>query len=158
MMNATGNASPSGSPLTDGSSLVLRLTLAGVLLPHGLQQSLGLFGGYGFVGTMGFYTHSAGLSYGLALTVIAVLNLGPVLLLAGLGTRLAALACGLFLAGAMLTAHLSNGFFMNWYGTQHGEGYEYHLLGMGLALALILQGGGRFALDRILFSCHSPKS
>lgn len=149
------NATASGSPLADGSSLVLRLTLAGVLLPHGLQQSLGLFGGYGFSGTLGYYTHGVGLPYWLALTVIAVLNLGPLLLLAGLGTRLAALACGLFLAGAMLTAHLPNGFFMNWYGTQHGEGFEYHLLGMGLALALILQGGGRYALDRILFSRNS---
>ena len=149
------NASRIGSPLTDGSSLVLRLTLAGVLLPHGLQQSLGLFGGDGFSGTMGYYTHTVGLSYGVALAVIVVLNLGPVLLVAGLGTRLAALACGLFLAGAMLTAHLPNGFFMNWYGTQHGEGYEYHLLGMGLALALILQGGGRYALDRVFVSRRS---
>ncbi len=33
---------------------------------------------------------------------------------------------------------------MNWAGTQKGEGYEYHLLAIGIALALILRGGGKW--------------
>lgn len=141
--------SPS-SRSVDAAGLILRLTLAGVLLPHGLQQSVGAFGGYGFSGTMAYYTHGVGLPYILALAVIGVLNLGPVLLVLGWGTRIAAACCGIFLAGAVVTAHWANGFFMNWYGTQHGEGFEYHLLGIGLALALVVLGGGRYALNRML--------
>jgi putative oxidoreductase len=37
---------------------------------------------------------------------------------------------------------MKNGFFMNWFGTQAGERYEYHLLVIGMALALIIAGGG----------------
>lgn len=65
-----------------------------------------------------------------------------VLLLAGLGRR--------FAAAGIVTVHATNGFFMNWYGNQAGEGFEYHLLVLGLALALILRGGGRASLDRSL--------
>jgi putative oxidoreductase len=42
------------------------------------------------------------------------------------------------------------GFFMNWAGTQRGEGFEYHLLALGLAIALLIKGGGAFSVDRAL--------
>ncbi len=51
------------------------------------------------------------------------------------------------MVGAVLTSHLSNGFFMNWFGGQPGEGFEYHLLALALALPLVVRGGGAWALD-----------
>lgn len=50
---------------TDDSwaGLVLRLTLGLVLLPHGAQKLLGWFGGFGFDGTMGFFTQKMGLPW-----------------------------------------------------------------------------------------------
>ncbi len=39
---------------------------------------------------------------------------------------------------------------MNWSGSQAGEGFEYHILAVGLAVALIIRGGGTLSLDRVL--------
>ena len=69
------------------------------------------------------------------------------LLLAGLGTRAVALGFVGLMLGAIATVHAEHGFFMNWYGAQAGEGFEYHLLMIGAALALVLSGGGRWSLD-----------
>jgi putative oxidoreductase len=52
--------------------------------------------------------------------------------------------------GAIFMVHLANGFFMNWMGTQKGEGIEYHLLVLAMAAALLLRGAGAFSLDRAL--------
>ena len=53
---------------------------------------------------------------------------------------------------AIFTAHASNGFFMNWAGSQKGEGFEYHLLAIGLALVVIIQGAGKASLDGLIAS------
>lgn len=127
---------------------VLRLALAAVIFPHGAQKLLGWFGGYGFQGTMGFFTGTMGLPAVLALGVILTEFFAPLLLVIGLGTRLAALAVGTVMASAMFIVHSRNGFFMNWFGTQPGEGIEYFLLAIGIALALIVAGGGRWSADR----------
>jgi putative oxidoreductase len=50
----------------------------------------------------------------------------------------------------MFMAHVKNGFFMNWFGKQQGEGIEYFLLILGLALALVVSGGGRWSVDRAI--------
>lgn len=138
---------------TDGATapLILRLALAAVLFPHGAQKLLGWFGGYGFDGTMGFMT-SLGIPAGLALAAIATEFLAPVALLLGAGTRIAAAAVIGLMIGAVLTVHLPNGFFMNWSGAQAGEGFEYHLLVIGMALALLVSGAGRWSIDRTLRS------
>jgi putative oxidoreductase len=52
--------------------------------------------------------------------------------------------------GAITTSHLPNGFFMNWFGKQQGEGYEYHLLVIGIGLALLMTGAGKWSLDRLI--------
>jgi len=57
---------------------------------------------------------------------------------------------GVTIGVAALMVHVKNGFFMNWFGTQAGEGYEYHLLVVGMALALIIAGGGRWSLDSLI--------
>jgi putative oxidoreductase len=130
--------------------LILRLTLALVFFPHGAQKVLGWFGGYGFEGTMGFFTSKMGLPYAIALLPVLTEFLAPFALIAGLGTRIAALAVGVDMLVAVLTVHLANGFFMNWFGTQKGEGFEYHLLVIGIAIALVVQGAGRLSVDQAI--------
>lgn len=125
----------------------LRATLSLVMFPHGAQKALGWFGGYGWSGTMGFLTSQIGLPSPAAALVILLEVLGPVLLLVGLGTRAVALGFVGIMLGAIATVHAEHGFFMNWFGAQKGEGYEFHLLVIGAALALVLTGGGRWSAD-----------
>ena len=136
---------------TSGSvaPLVLRLTLALVFFPHGAQKMLGWFGGYGFTGTMGYFT-GQGMPYGVALLPVLTEFLAPFALAAGLFTRIAALALGFEMIVAALMVHVANGFFMNWFGNQKGEGFEYHLMAIGMALALMVQGAGRWSVDQII--------
>jgi putative oxidoreductase len=132
--------------------LAQRLVLAGVMLPHGAQKLLGWFGGYGFDGTVGFLTGVVGLPYPLAVLVVLIEAFGPLLLALGLGTRLAALGFTAIMIGAIVTTHLPYGFFMNWGGQSAGEGFEYHLLALGLSLPLTWLGGGHRALDTVIAS------
>ena len=129
---------------------VLRVALGAVMFPHGAQKLLGWFGGYGFHGTMGFLTGTAGLPAPLALLVIISEFFGSIALVLGLFSRAAAVGVISVMIGAVLTVHLPNGFFMNWTGQQAGEGFEYHLLVIGMAVAILIQGSGRYSLDRLL--------
>jgi putative oxidoreductase len=137
---------------TDGTmaALVGRVTLGLVMLPHGLQKTIGAFGGYGFEGTMGFFTGTLGLSPVIAFLVIMAESVGAAALLVGMFTRFCAASLAIVMIGAASMAHASNGFFMNWFGAQAGEGIEYHLLVIGLALSLVISGGGRFSVDGAL--------
>jgi putative oxidoreductase len=131
------------------SPIFLRLFLALVVFPHGAQKVLGWFGGYGFNGTMAFFTGTMHLPYAIALLPVLTEFLAPVALVFGFFTRIAALALGVnFLV--VMTVLWPNGFFMNWFGTQKGEGIEYVLLIFGIALALIVGGAGRFSADRAI--------
>jgi putative oxidoreductase len=130
---------------------VLRVALGGVVLGHGLQKVFGWFGGYGLRGTMGFFA-SLGMPSFLGALVIASDFLGSLALIAGLATRFCAAAAGAVMVGALVLVHLPNGFFMNWGGAPHGEGYEFHLLALAMATTLVLSGGGRASLDRWLTS------
>ncbi len=132
------------------AGLILRLTLGLVMLPHGAQKLLGLFGGFGFIGTMGFFTQKMGMPWLIAFLVIIGETFGSVALLAGLLTRFTAASLGVIMLGAITMVHLPHGFFMNWFGQQQGEGYEYHLLVIGIALALLVTGGGKWSVDREL--------
>jgi putative oxidoreductase len=128
---------------------VVRLALGLMILPHGLQKTVGAFGGYGFKGTMGYLTGTVGAPWIFALLAILAESIGGVMLITGLGTRFAALGIG----GVMLVAitqHWSNGFFMNWTGAQKGEGIEFHLLALGIVVALLILGGGKFSVDAAL--------
>ncbi len=132
------------------SPLFLRVALGVVIFPHGAQKLMGWFGGYGFEGTMGFLTGKAGLPYVVALLVIIGEFFGALGLITGLLTRFCAGSITLIMAGAMFMMHWNNGFFMNWSGKNAGEGFEFHILAIGIALALVLTGGGRFSLDKIV--------
>ncbi|BFU94715.1 MAG: conserved membrane protein of unknown function [Nitrospira sp.] len=132
------------------TGLILRLTLGLVMFPHGAQKLLGWYGGYGFSGTMGFFTETMHLPWIIGFLVIIGEFFGSLGLLAGLLTRFTAASLSVIMLGAIVTSHLPHGFFMNWFGQQQGEGFEYHLLAIGIGLALLVTGGGRWSLDRAI--------
>jgi putative oxidoreductase len=63
-------------------------------------------------------------------------------------TRIAALGIAADMAVAIFLVHLPNGLFMNWNGNQKGEGYEYNLLAIAIAVTLVIGGGGILSVDR----------
>jgi putative oxidoreductase len=129
---------------------VLRVTLGAVMFPHGAQKLLGWFGGYGFTGTMGFFTGTLHVPAPLAFLVIVAESFGALALVAGLLTRVAAAGIAAVMVGAIALTHAPHGFFMNWFGNQAGEGFEYHLLAIAMAVALFIRGGGAFSIDHAL--------
>ena len=133
----------------DVALTTLRVVLGVVFFAHGAQKMLGWFGGYGFQGTMGFFEHM-GMPAPVAFLIICTEFFGGLGLIVGLLSRIAALGIGVEMIGAIFLVHLPNGFFMNWFGTQKGEGFEYHLLVTAVAAALLLRGSGAFSLDRSL--------
>ncbi|MGG5210548.1 DoxX family protein [Chryseobacterium sp. MIQD13] len=130
----------------------LRLTLSIVFIPHGLQKTFGLFDGMGFNKTMEVFTHDLHLPSVVAFAVIMVEFFGSFLLLLGLGTRFWALSFIGLLTGIMLTTHIENGFFMNWFGTQKGEGCQFDILVIGIALALLFEGAGKLSMDGWIYN------
>jgi putative oxidoreductase len=134
----------------DLAPLVMRMILGIVFFPHGAQKALGLFGGHGLSATLDFFTRQMGLPLIVAVLVVAAEFLGSIGLVFGFFTRIAALGILAVMAGAVYLVHWQNGFFMNWMGNQQGEGIEFHLLAMALALALILRGGGLASIDRAI--------
>ncbi|TGK34874.1 DoxX family protein [Leptospira gomenensis] len=136
----------------DLNSLILRVVLGLVIFPHGAQKLFGWFGGYGFKGTMGFFTGTMKLPAVVAFLVIIGESFGSLALILGLFTRFTAVSIAIILLGAALLVHKENGFFMNWYGAQKGEGYEFHILAIGAALLLTITGAGSYSLDQLIFS------
>lgn len=134
----------------NNTATILRIVLGLILFPHGAQKMLGWFGGYGFNGTMAFLTDTAGLPSIIAFLVIAIEFFGAIALIFGFATRIVAIGIISLFAGIIFTSHLSNGFFMNWSGNLKGEGFEYHLLVIGIAVALLVSGAGRWSIDHAL--------
>src|SRR5579864_9150772 len=124
-----------------------RLVLGVVFFTHGAQKMLGWFGGYGFHGTMGFFTQQMGIPAPLAFLAICAEFFGGLGLLVGLLGRVAALGIVVNMLVAIATVHRVNGFFMNWTGLQKGEGFEFHLLAIALALVVVIRGSGAFSID-----------
>jgi putative oxidoreductase len=132
----------------NNTALIARLALGIVVFPHGAQKLLGWFGGYGFEGTMGFLTGTAGLPSIVALLVILIEFFGALFLIAGFATRLAAIGVIANFTGVVITSHLHNGFFMNWYAQANkGEGVEFFILLFGLGIISLIAGGGRASID-----------
>src|SRR5213593_2233364 len=105
------------------AGLLLRMTLAVVMFPHGAQKALGWFGGVGFKPTVAFFRKS-GVPAPLAVLAIMAEFLGSLGLAVGLLTRVAALVIAVVMLVSIVAVHRQHGFFMNWYGTQQGEGFE----------------------------------
>jgi len=136
----------------DKVATLLRLTLGIVMFPHGAQKMLGWFGGHGFSATMASFTEQMGIPAVFAFLAILAEFAGSLGLILGLLTRVAAFGIAAVMTVAILFVHLGNGFFMNWAGTQKGEGFEYHLLALGIAIAVMIRGGGTGSVDSRLFA------
>ena len=129
---------------------LLRVVLAIVVFPHGAQKMLGWFGGFGPAGTIGFLTTQMHIPYAIALLVFVGEFFAPIALFFGFLGRLAALAIAIDFTTVALKAHVQNGFFMNWGGQTRGEGYEFFILVVAMAIALVARGSGALSIDRLL--------
>jgi putative oxidoreductase len=127
-----------------------RLTLGIVMFPHGAQKVLGWFGGYGIHGTMNFFTEQMHIPAVFAALAIAAEFLGSLGLITGFLSRIAAFGIAVNMIVAVKMVHGANGFFMNWYGNQKGEGFEYHILVIGLALIVMIYGAGQASVDGLI--------
>ena len=130
------------------TGFISRVILGLLLLPHGLQKTVGAFGGYGFTGTMNYFTEGMNFPWLLGFLVILTEFVGAICLILGLATRFWTCAVILLMVGSVITVHWPNGFFMNWDGTAKGEGFEYHLAVITLSLVTLLNGAGRYSVDK----------
>ena len=128
------------------AQLFIRVALGVVMFPHGAQKVLGWFGGPGFLKTIEAFA-AMGFPAWSVVVLMTVESLGALLLVAGFLTRLWALGIGAAMTICMFMHHVQHGFFMNWFGRQQGEGYEFHLLVIGICLALLVKGGGLLSID-----------
>src|SRR5438105_4037868 len=141
---------------SDTATTILRLVLGVVFFAHGAQKMLGWFGGFGFTGTMGFFTGTMHIPALFAFLAIAAEFFGGLGLILGFLTRIAALGIAANMLVAIAMVHSKFGFFMNWTGTQKGEGFEYHLLVLAITTFLMIRGAGAFSIDRaIATASHS---
>lgn len=140
----------------DFATTILRLVLGIVFFAHGGQKMLGWFGGYGFHGTMGFFTQTMHIPAPFAFLAIGAEFFGGFGLIVGFLTRVAAFGIFSNMIVAIAMVHHNFGFFMNWSGTQKGEGFEYHLLAIAMAALLMIRGAGAASIDRLIAGRKTP--
>ncbi len=131
---------------------LLRLSLGLIFIAHGSQKLLGEFGGHGLTET--FKTFEEKLAIPPVFTLLAIIAEfgGGIGVLCGFLTRLAALAIAVEMAMAIYKVHWVNGFFLNMSCRPGvGQGIEYCLALMGMAVALVCIGGGKWSLDNLLW-------
>ena len=131
------------------ASIFLRISFALMMIPHGAGKIFGIWGGFGFEKTLHHFTENLGVPFVFAILAILVEFFSSLAILVGYQTRINAflLACVMFVAGLM---HIKHGFYMNWFGQKAGEGFEFHILAVGMMLALAVLGGGKYSLDNML--------
>jgi len=134
----------------DYALTIARLVLGALFFVHGDQLMLGWFGGYGLSGSMKFFTQQLGIPAPFAFLAICAEFFGGLMLIVGLLGRIAALTIICTMAVAVVKVHWHFGLFMNWFGTQKGEGFEYHLLAITLGMVVALRGSGVLSLCRLL--------
>jgi putative oxidoreductase len=133
------------------SLLLVRLTLGVIFFAHGGQKMFGWFGGHGLKGTIGYFQQA--LQIPPALSVLAALTecFGGLAMLVGFLSRPAALGLLAVMLVAISKVHWPNGFFINW--SQEpgkGHGMEMNLALIGMALAVLVGGGGALSIDRLI--------
>jgi len=127
----------------DVALLLARVIVGVVFMAHGAQKLFGAFGGpglsavVGMMGPLGYLVSIGEFFGGLGLVV-------------GFLSRFSAASIIVIMLGAIAMVHGKVGFFMNWMGNQGGEGFEYHLLAIGILLVILIAGPGRYALGRYL--------
>ena len=134
----------------DFTYTIVRLILGIVFFAHGAQKLLGWFGGFGFTGTMHYFTQGMGIAAPFAFLAIMAEFLGGIGLIVGFLSRIAAIGIGTNMLVALFMIHIHVGFFMNWSGAQKGEGFEYHLLALALCLVILIKGAGAASIDHAL--------
>jgi putative oxidoreductase len=134
----------------DPTLTLMRLGLGVVFFAHGAQKVLGWFGGHGYAATMNMFTQNLGIPAVFATIAILAEFLGGIGLILGLLTRIAAFGIAVDMLVAMFMVHVPNGLFMNWTGAQRGEGFEFHILAICIALTVLARGAGAFSFDRLL--------
>lgn len=127
------------------SGLLMRLSAGVIFAAHGAQKLFGSFGGGGLEGTAQWMA-SIGLEPGylMALAAGSAEFFGGIALLLGLLTRPAAFVLAMTMLVAVITVHLPNGLFLS------NNGYEFGLALLAITGALVLNGGGKLSLDRML--------
>lgn len=126
-------------------TLPVRLALGLVFIAHGAQKVFGVWGGPG----LAKFT-AAGAPLGLRpawlwMGAAALAELvGGVMVLAGLLTRVGAFLIACTMIVAMVGVHWSGGFFLQ------NKGIEYTVALLGMALALMISGGGQVSADASL--------
>lgn len=122
---------------------LLRVVTGLTFAAHGSQKLFAWFGGYGLEGT-GQWMESIGITPGYLMALLAgsAEFFGGLALVIGLLVRPAALSLVVAMLVAIFTVHIANGFFMA------TNGFEYALILGAISLALLIEGGGKFSLDR----------
>lgn len=143
---------------SDVATAIPRFVLGVVFFAHGAQKMLGWFGGYGFTGTMAFFTNMMHIPGVFAFLAIVAEFFGGLGLIFGFLTRIAAFGILCNMVVAVVMVHRQVGFFMNWTGAQKGEGYEYHLLVLAIAILLMIRGAGAASVDRLISRAASPEN
>ena len=133
----------------DWTLTILRLAAGIMIFPHGLQKTFGWFGGAGFSAQMAGFERSH-IPAMFAFIAIAAEFLGGLGLILGALTRVAAFGLAMDMIVGVYLLHWRNGFFMNWSGHQKGEGFEFHILAVAMAVVLMARGGGAASVDRAL--------
>jgi len=134
----------------DYALTIARLVLGVLFFIHGDQLMLGWFGGHGLRASIDFFSQDLGIPASFAFLAICAEFLGGLMLVVGFLGRVAALSIICLMAVAVVKVHWQFGLFMNWFGTQKGEGFEYHLLAATLGVVIVLRGSGALSLDRLL--------
>jgi putative oxidoreductase len=134
---------------SDPVLLISRIVLGAMLFAHGAQKVLGLFGGRGLDATFQSFA-TLGLPPYAAVLVMALEFVGGAMLVLGLLGRIIGLGTIIDMAVAAYLVNRPYGFFMNWTNTQQGEGVEFHLITIALALTILAHGSGPLSIDRAI--------
>jgi putative oxidoreductase len=144
----------------DAAMLFARLALGVSMFPHGAQKAMGWFKDPNDMfktdfdnmsQTVDAFRNFFDMAPWMTYCVIAAELLGSIALVFGFFGRLAAIGIGATMVGAAWKTHLSDGNFKEWWifdnmGLEGG----YHMLAVGICLAILIRGSGALSIDRKL--------
>lgn len=132
--------------------LMMRIPLGLIMMAHGSQKLLGLFGGQGLTSSLRTFEDKLGIPPIFTLLAIIAEFGGGFGVLTGFLTRLSAAGISTVMLVAIYKVHWLHGFFLNMQCLPgRGHGIEYDIALLGMALYLVIAGGGRWCLDRLIF-------
>ena len=132
--------------------LMIRIPLGLIFMAHGSQKLLGMFGGHGLTGTFKIFEDKMGIPPIFTLLAIVAEFGGGFGIITGFMTRLSATGISVVMLVAIYKVHWAHGFFLNMNCVAgRGHGIEFNMALLGMALYLMVSGGGRWCLDRLVF-------